>query len=548
MSRSRTNRFPNADWGDARWLALVRKAIRNRAFLREPGRASSMVQTYISTVFLTPGYVFKFKRAADFGFADFRSLRRRRHFCLEELRLNRRLAPDVYLRVAALRESRGGLSFRGRGRIVDWAVVMRRLPNSAMLSQRLRRGLVSGQDMQRLARLLADFHHRARTTPRRAHYGSPEVWRMNWDENFAQVRQVSRGVLPESKLNSIRLAVEGFLEARSGALLARMERGFVRDGHGDLRCEHVCLRPAIRIIDCIEFNERFRYGDVANDLAFLLMDLESEGHPKGAKELVDAYRAYSGDEGMMSLMPFYLCYRAFVRGKVTAMRLRDRKLACSLRNNLERRARHFFSLSARHAGHIIPPRLLLVSGLMGSGKSFLAEALGKRTGAVVLASDRIRKELAGISANGRTDADGKGTAFGSGIYSTEWNQRTYEAMLERARGLLRSGQSAILDATFSRRADRDAAFRIAGAEGAETALVECRVPDRVALSRLRERSRSGHSISDGRAELYPAQKRSFDPIREVPRSRHLALRTDRSAARMTDMVLQRFPFPGSDLW
>jgi aminoglycoside phosphotransferase family enzyme/predicted kinase len=544
MAQSTTSVRP-IDWGDELEIARVRHAIQNRTFFPEENDTIDMVQTHISTVFLTPRFVFKFKRPVDLSFADFRTLRRRRHYCAEEVRLNRRLAPDVYLRVAALRQAPEGYAFEGKGRILDYAVVMKRLPEQAMLNHRLRQGEVLPEEIDRLADFLARFHRRIRGSPRHARYGEPEIWRVNWDENFRQTEPAIGETISREDFAAIRQAVEGFMEREQALFAGRVSGGFIRNGHGDLRCEHICLGVPIRIIDCVEFNERFRYGDTANDLAFLLMDLGALGRPDLSRQLFLRYLERTGDRAMAPLMPFYACYRAYVRGKVTSLRLQDRHLPEDQRRRLQARARGFFELAAEFARQMAPPMLLLVAGLMGTGKSHLAAALGRRTGTAVLASDHVRKELAASELARLNAAVASRAEYGQGIYSAEWNQRTYNALLERAQALLRVRRSVILDATFSRRFDRQRAFALAHKEGAEPVLVECRLPDELALARLMERERSGGSLSDGRAALYPAQKAAFEPIDDLASPRHLVLRTDQPVEALVERVLAeaRFPVP-----
>lgn len=337
------------DWLDAAIVNRVLEAIHARPFRRERRRAITWVQTHISTVFLTPKYVFKFKRPLDVGFVDFRSLRSRRHFCREELRLNRRLAPDVYLGVVTLRWAKDGLTFGPHGRIVDYAVLMKRLPAERMLDARLRAGKALPTDMDALADVLARFHRRLRPTRRLARYGRLETWKRNWRENFEQTKPEIGRTLSAAAHAALRSRVFDFLRRYRAQLRARVEGGFVRNGHGDLRCEHICLGKPIRIIDCVEFSERFRCADVANDLAFLLMDLCAFGYPALAARVLKRYRERTGDHAMLALIPFYACYRAFVRGKVLGMRLRDRNLAPETRAVVTARARRFFALAETFA-------------------------------------------------------------------------------------------------------------------------------------------------------------------------------------------------------
>jgi aminoglycoside phosphotransferase family enzyme/predicted kinase len=525
------------DWQDAGTLRRVRAALRARPFRKDRTSQIQMVQTHISTVFLTSRYVFKFKRPANFGFVDFRALRSRLHFCKEELRLNSRLAKDVYLEVVPLRaNAAGALTFDKRGNIVDYAVLMRRLPKQEMLDARLHKGQVGTTGLDTLAATIARFHGKLRATQADSSYGSIDTWIRNWKENFEQTLPEVGETLPMTTHQSIYQRVFAFLDSSRNLIEARVTGGFIRNGHGDLRCEHIQLGDPIRIIDCVEFNERFRIGDVANDLAFLLMDLCAFKRPDLARRVLELYRNRTGDKEMRALIPFYACYRAFVRGKVLGMRLRDRNLSPEVRSNLLNRAWAFFALSDAFARQMGPPAMILVSGLMGTGKSTLAATLAVRTGATVISSDRTRKELAGISLQTRDLS-----TFGAGLYSDAWTERTYGTIFDRTRELLRNHTSVILDATFSKRSFRKRAFALAKEMGAEPFVVECVAPDKITLARLTSRERIGMSTSDGRAELYAAQKDSFEPMSEIPGERHCVARTDRM---MEDTVRNIMAMPG----
>ena len=532
------------DWTDDAHLEAVKAALAAREQHTDEGGAIEVVQTHISAVFLTARYVFKFKRPVDLGFVDFRTLRRRRHFCREEVRLNRRLAPDVYLDVVGLYrdgDDRGSFSLEpGTGELVDYAVVMQRLPREEMLDEELAAGKVTPADMERLADFLARFHRRVHATPSHAHFGDLENWHRNWDENWRQTEPFVGQVLSRARFDDLRAQVEGFMHEQQPSFQARIARETVRNGHGDLRCEHVRLGESIQVIDCVEFNERFRYGDVANDLAFLLMDLCALGHPALARHLLFAYRDAMGDGEMLALMPFYLCYRAFVRGKVTAMML-DGGSDPLRQATLRQRATRFFELASIFSRQFGPPVVLIVSGLMGSGKSFLSRHLAEHTGAHLLQSDAIRKDLAALSQTPPGDESAAQASYGSGIYTSEWNERTYTEVFHQAGEHLATHASVILDCSFSRRDYRERAFQLARERGAEAWLLHCVVPDEVARDRLQKRAQSDDVLSDGRTHLFPSQKASFEPPVEVPADRCLTLHCDQSPEQLMALV---FDYPG----
>ena len=524
------------DWLDDGLVRAVKSALLHREAFPDAGEPVSLVRTHISSVLLTPDFVFKFKRPVDVGFADFRLLAARKRFCEAEIALNRRLAPDVYLDVLPLWEAASGYSLNAGSRIVDYCVVMRHLPPEHMMDHRLKHGGLSEAEMVALARLLYRFHQQAPalSRARMAEFGGLQVIRQNWDENFEQTRPFIGRAIGQAVFDEIEASVLAFMDANQALFAARINAGAIRDGHGDLRCEHICLGPPapaepegqpaqIRVIDCIEFNERFRYGDVANDLAFLLMDLCAFGRPDLARSLLRHYTAPGGAAGLVRLIPFYACYRAYVRGKVTSFRLNDDRLGKREMERAADKAEAFFKLALEFSRQMRPPLLLLAAGLMGSGKSTLAGTLSKtlpwKGNLEHLNSDAIRKELSG-------GLEGKQDAFDEGLYSSEWTRRTYDEMFARAQQALGEGRSVLLDASFASRSQRERAQNLAGENGARAVLLECRLNDEATLRRLTARQSAGGSVSDGRAEIYPLQKKAFEATDEWPAERHLVINTD----------------------
>lgn len=546
------------DWLDEESVLNVIGALRRRKVFPDGGEAIGRVRTHISSVFLTSEFAFKFKRPVDVGFADFRSLESRKHFCEVEVRLNGRLAQGVYLGVLPLFRDPGGFTFDRVGSPVDYCVVMRRLPPESMLDLRLKRGWVTPEDLRALAEVLWDFHRKTGARDDLKRYGDLAVIRENWEENFQQTRHLIGNALSGQDFHAIRGAVEAFMVRNEGLFRERVEEGQIRDGHGDLRCEHVHMGPdGIRIIDCIEFNDRFRFGDVANDLAFLLMDLTALGHPEASRLVLAHYLSLSGDAHLPRLVPFYACYRAYVRGKVAGFKLGDRDLDPGERDALLNKAASFFRLAGAFARQMHPPVLVLVAGLMGTGKTTLARMLSEATGMDHHNSDSIRKALPDDPAltpspeggagkppgPGKPGRDHSEAEFGGGIYTPAWNARTYEALLARGVEALQAGRSVVLDASFARQADRERAFQMAASEGARAVFIECRLDEEAALRRLKDRWEEGASPSDGRVELYPRQKAAFEPIAPSPGVRHLVAHTDRAPEALVQEMLGKLELP-----
>jgi predicted kinase len=304
------------------------------------------------------------------------------------------------------------------------------------------------------------------------------------------------------------LATE-FLEKHQSLFRERMERGFIRDCHGDLHLEHVVILDEIMLYDCIEFNDRFRYGDTAADLAFLLMDLDFRGYPAFADRIAHRYAEWSGDSDILRVLGFYKSYRAFVRGKVEGFVLDEPEVSESERQSARETAKKYFALSLAYLRPPPPPLLVITTGLMGTGKSHLASRLGQRLGIRPLRSDVLRKEIQGLSPLAR-----RFEPYGTGIYSAEATEQTYEALFERAAKALLRGESVIVDASFSRFGHRESARDLAHKAGARFRLVECTASQAVIRRRMEERVTKEDEPSDGRWEIFKEQEAHFEPVRQ----------------------------------
>lgn len=513
---------------------LVAALLQSSAY-PEPSARVELVQTHISWVFLTERYVYKVKRPVDFGFADFTTLERRRHFCEEEVRLNRRLAPDLYLGVVPIaREPADRIAVEGRGETVEYAVKMLRLPADRMLDALLRRGQADAAMLERIADKVAAFHAAAETGGAIDRIGgSLETIRTNTEENFQQTEPfIGRTLTPDQ--HAAIAAYTRFFRTRNARLFAeRVRQGRIRDCHGDLHAGNICVQNGLYIYDCIEFTERFRYGDVASEVAFLAMDLDARGRPGLGRAFVRRYLAQSGDAGLEALLPFYQCYRAYVRGKVGGFRLADASLPAAEREQIAREAQSYFRLALSYTrGPDRPLRLIITLGLMGSGKSTQAERLAERLDAALIRSDVVRKELAGLEPTAR-----RYEPWGQGLYSDAASDSTYAALLERAREHLEAGRSTIIDASYRKAAWREAPRRLAQELGAQFWVLEATCPRDLLLQRLQRRAARGGSVSDGRPEILEAQERDFDPVpADWP---HLVVDTARPIGENVEALLAR---------
>ena len=531
----------------------------------------TVMQTHASAVLLAGERAYKLKKPKNFGFFDFSTPALRRHFCGQEVLVNRRLAPHIYLGVApVLLDGDGQFRFGptfppeqapppgqllGGGAVVDYAVVMVRLPDDAMLEALVRAGTATPALLAEIARFVAEFHARVPATAHIASFGELEVIRGNWEENFAQMKPYIGRTLAMATYERIVEYVHHFLEDRAALFASRVRDGRIRDCHGDLRLQHVYVlgtpgvagaqAGSIVILDGIEFNERFRYSDVTSEVAFLVMELDAAGRPDLSRAFVESYVAATGDDALRELLPFYTCYRACVRGKVCSFQLDEVEVPPVQREAAREQAAALFSLAEGYTGSPTKPTLLLVGGLMGTGKSTLALALQRELGWALFSSDALRKRLAGCD-----PALPLPEAFGQGIYSREWTRRTYEALVQEAGRALADGRSVLLDASFLERAERQAVARLAAQYRARTIFVECTCPRELLLQRLAQRWKArmegqqegvtaASNASDARPDLFDAQAACWEVFEPEEESgiEHLVVTTAQPLAASLEQVL-----------
>jgi aminoglycoside phosphotransferase family enzyme/predicted kinase len=480
-------------------------------------------QTHMSWVFLAGSEVYKVKKPVTYAFADAATLNSRHFLCREEVRLNRRLAPGTYLGVVPIVECGTRLALADRAEVDspnvrEYAVRMRRLPDDRMLDHLLRIGQVSPNAIAKVAHRLATFHHTA-STANSTRYGSAAAISRTVLGNLDECRAAVQATVGDRGFDPIHGYLFGFISAHRQLLDERARQGRVREGHGDLRCEHVCLTEEIEIFDCVEFDEELRYGDVASDLAFLAMDLDAFGAPHLADELIRVYSKETGDRGLATLATFYKCHRACIRGKVDYLKSLESEVPREEQERARERARAKFSLAARYAA-CGRPALVVVCGLVASGKSTMAEKLRLRTGFEAFNSDRVRKQLAGVP-----DTLHRHDPYGTGIYAPSFDALTYESLIEQARRCLAGGRGVVLDATFKSPANRSAAVALAAEMRVPVLFVECRADENEILRRLHDRAGRRTEVSDATEEIYARHKRDFVSINELPAGRHLVVNT-----------------------
>jgi aminoglycoside phosphotransferase family enzyme len=313
----------------------------------EPG-SIKLVQTHISAVFLTKRFVYKVKKAVNFGFLDFTTLEKRRFFCEKELKLNRRLCGDMYLEVVPINKAYA-IKIKGEGKTVEYAVKMKRMPQEKIMSKLIEENKVDDDLVDRIAKIIAEFHSKAETKSRISEFGSLAAIETNWKENFQQTEEFIRKTISTEDFTLIREKVEDFMKKSTLLFKKRMVENRVRDCHGDIHSGNIFVTDKIYIFDAIEFNERFRYSDVAADVAFLAMDLDFKKRIDLSNFFVEKYVEYSGDQELKKLLPFYKCYRACVRGKVTSFKLDDPNMNAEEKTSATNEAKAYFKLAATYA-------------------------------------------------------------------------------------------------------------------------------------------------------------------------------------------------------
>lgn len=500
------------------WLDMV-ESLRAAPDWQADELPVEVVHTHISVVLLGGRHVLKLKKPVDFGFLDYTTVEKRRRACEAEIRLNRRLCPDTYLAVQPISIMGGRVQLSDLGRIIDYGVLMKRLPEDRMLDHLIARDEVTEGIIDRVAERLCAFHDKAERSPEIDGYGSLETITENWDENFSQMAPYVGRTIPQRAFETIRNWVGSWQREHRPLLRSRVDAGRIRDGHGDVRAESICVTNGICIFDCIEFNDRFRYGDVASEVAFLAMDLDARGRPDLGYYFTERCEKRSGDREMFELLPFYRCYRACVRGKVLSFRLDEPEFGEVQKSSARSRARHYFNLARRYASRLQKPTVIIISGLSGTGKTALARSVAGELGLRVVSADAVRKSI--------FESGGRNWGYGQGPYSPEANRLTYERLIEIGREVIKSGDGVVLDATFRRKAVRDSAREMAISENAQHRLIECRLPATAVRSRLDRRAERGEKLSDATWETYLLQRREVDPI-DRSEADHLALDTSGS--------------------
>jgi aminoglycoside phosphotransferase family enzyme/predicted kinase len=480
--------------------------------LAEKIGAKKICETHTSWVLLTGRFAYKIKEPVNFGFLDYTSQKKRKRFCLEELRLNRRLSPEIYLDVLGITQDQRFVP-KDSPQAIDYAVKMKELPQESLMSSILKKGKVLPSSVKEIARIIADFHNRVRQTKRTERYGSLKIVRFNWEENFSQTKDFIGKTISLSRYQMIKENINRFLSEKKDLFEQRIREKRIKFCHGDLHSGNIFLtddKPdgkarKVYIFDCIEFNPRFACSDTASEVAFFLMDLEFHNRTDLADYFLDTYLQLTKDFTLLSLLTFYKCYRAYVRGKVSSFKMVEEGIEEKEKADAFKLARRYFLRSERYARSLFgAKKVFIFFGPPGSGKTFLAERFRKRKEGILLATDVLRKDLLSIPVEKHLPAE-----FGKGIYRKEITRRTYLTMIKRAQVYYAQKVNVLLDGTFANPDYRRLVKRALGSNN--LIWIFCWAPKRMILERLKRERK----YSDAHPEIYLRMAKRFRSLKDL---------------------------------
>lgn len=513
--------------------SLIR-ALQNDACYDHPVSGVEIRETHISWVVLTGQYAYKIKKPLDFGFLDFSTLARRKHFCEEEVRLNSRLADDLYLEAVPITGTPQAPKLGGEGEPFEYAVRMRQFDNSCLFSAMQASGQLTQRLMDDLVDQLVVFHERAERVDDSSVFGSPEAVHAPVKENFEQLRPLLSNAEDIRRLSALETWADEAFARLAPEMKRRQREGFIRETHGDIHLGNAVMHEGRALIfDCIEFNDNFRWNDVCCELAFLLMDLEARDEQSLAYHVLDRYLERSGDYRLVRLLPYYKAYRAMVRAKVAMLRLQQPGLHPADHEAVLADYRRYVTLAERYS-EINFPYLLISVGVSGSGKSRFTEQVVRQLGGVRVRSDVERKRLFGLDALAATDS-----AVADGIYSPEASERTYARLAELAGILLEAGYPVSVDATCLKRAQRDLLRHEAEIRGLPTMLISFEADEQTLRARIEKRSRKRDEVSEAGLEVLRHQLASREPFGDDELAQLVHLDTTAEDANLTLVALIR---------
>ncbi|WP_297844171.1 bifunctional aminoglycoside phosphotransferase/ATP-binding protein [Pseudomonas sp.] len=505
-------------------------ALQNPTLFPHPVERFQVIETHISWVLLTGPYAYKFKKPVNFGFLDFTTLSSRQHFCGEELRLNQRLTNDLYLEVLPITGSPDAPMLGGEGEVIEYALKMRQFPQSQLLSTLQANGELTTAHIDAMATQIAEFHLSAPHVPSEHAQGTPESVMAPVLQNFEQIRALISDKADLQQLEALQAWAQSSFERLKGLLSQRKAEGFIRECHGDIHLGNATLIDGnVVIFDCIEFNEPFRFTDVYADIGFLAMDLEDRGLKSLSRRLISQYLELTGDYQGLELLNFYKAYRALVRAKVALFSLSADADAVQRATTL-RQYRNYANLAESYSA--IPSRFLVIThGVSAVGKSHVAMRLVEALGAIRLRSDVERKRLFANNSEIGT------------LYGADASTATYARLHQLADSVLRAGFPVVIDATYLKREQRDAAAKAAEATGTPFLILDCDAPHAVIAGWLAQRQAQNNDPSDATMEIIEAQQANREPLAadEILRSKRVETNNSSDLDGLVAHIRQRLP-------
>jgi aminoglycoside phosphotransferase family enzyme/predicted kinase len=495
-----------------------------------------LVETHISWVILTGPFAYKIKKPVNLGFLDFSTLEKRHFYCREELRLNRRLAPKLYVDVIAINGEATRPVINGSGPALEYAVKMVQFPQEAQLDRVLARGALGARHIDKLAQRVAVFHENIAVAAPESPYGEPEQIQELVLANFDRVLSELRNQDTVNRLQALRHWAQQEYQRCHNVLAARKRQGFVRECHGDMHLRNIALLDdELVIFDGIEFSDSLRWIDVISEVAFLVMDLNDRQQPQLARRFLNAYLEHTGDYAGVEVMRYYLLYRAMVRAMVDAIRVRQPGMSETERYRVLDEYGSYVSLAERYT-HIPHPALIITRGLSGSGKTTVAQTLLEHYPAIRIRSDVERKRLHGLDAAEHTGSD-----VDRGLYTPEATSRTYERLAELARTIVKAGHSVIVDAAFLRREQRTMFREVAHELNVPFLILDCQAPVETLKGRTRSREREARDASEATLVVLERQLAAQEPLTESEKTYSLSIDTTEApkGARIADTLRER---------
>ncbi|MEN9916854.1 MAG: hypothetical protein RLY40_786 [Pseudomonadota bacterium] len=498
--------------------SLIKNLLSNTAY-NHPTSQLGLIETHVSWVILTGKYAYKIKKPVDFGFLDFSTLKKRKHFCEEELRLGQLFAPEIYLAVVPITGTIDHPQINGdAGSILEYAIKMCEFSQDNLLSALLKQGKLSSTLIDQLGELIAEFHKKTSIAPKNSRFGLPHEVHAPIQQNFEQIIPLLDNAKDIALIKNLEFwANEQFIKHKI-LLKERKDKGFIRDCHGDLHLANIILyHNKLILFDRLEFNEDLRWTDVIADLAFLAMDLAEKKQSKLANQLINTYLQFTGDYEGLNLLTYYLSYRAVVRAKIALFRLNQKDLSNKEKLDIRNDYYNFINLAE---SYIYPkkPSLIIMHGFAGSGKSTIAKKIAIECGAIQISSDIIRKQLFNIPLYEKSNSSPYG-----GIYTHESTEKTYNKLLALAKIIIKADFIVIIDATFLLYNQRFMFYNLANLLKIPFYILYCQINDLKLSQRIKQRDIRNKNISEANSSILEFQKKIIEPLSNLEKKYTLVI-------------------------